>query len=422
MKNKTMQIINNIKNIIDEIHFNFKHLLGLTGTSILVFAVAFTIMNNNRSTVAAESLNTKINETYNKKPISVSYGDDTALINTAKEILSEKISTVSKPEKCLNKESTYDFGNYIVNFEKVSNEKVVMNIETKDTINKKDIQNVEISCGDKNEFIDGTIYTYNLKVKYVDTTAPEIVLYTNNVEIDDNEQNFDIKNYINYVKDNKDTNVNYSVNGKIDEKDGKFIPGTYEYTITAIDSSSNKTQAKINVKVNKSEETLKEENKDDDKVQSEEQSSNDNKVTNAKDDTQTDNNVTNKPSVAETQNIVGHSNGGGIVGTARSLIGSNYVFGATGPSAFDCSGFVQYVYKQNGISIPRTSSQQATVGSPVSGGMSNWKAGDIVVYGGHVAIYSGHGTLIHALNPTQGVLETPGTECGAGPVIAVRRI
>lgn len=114
---------------------------------------------------------------------------------------------------------------------------------------------------------------------------------------------------------------------------------------------------------------------------------------------------------------------GSIVADARSYIGkAKYVFGATGQNnSYDCSSFVQHIYAMNGIKIPRTSFQQEHCLKAVPGGTKNAKAGDIIVFNGHVAIYSGHGTLIHALNPTQGICETKGFSCGCGPVIAVRR-
>ncbi len=92
-------------------------------------------------------------------------------------------------------------------------------------------------------------------------------------------------------------------------------------------------------------------------------------------------------------------NGQAIVDAARSKIGAPYGWGATGPSAFDCSGLTSWAYSQVGKSIPRTSQAQASQGTPVA--YSDLQAGDVVAfYSGatHVGIYSGHGTVIHALN------------------------
>lgn len=84
------------------------------------------------------------------------------------------------------------------------------------------------------------------------------------------------------------------------------------------------------------------------------------------------------------------------VQAAESKIGAPYVYGAAGPSSFDCSGLVQWAYKQAGISLPRTSYDQAAAGTPVS--MSDLQPGDVVsFYGGsHSGIYAGNGNVIHA--------------------------
>ena len=91
-----------------------------------------------------------------------------------------------------------------------------------------------------------------------------------------------------------------------------------------------------------------------------------------------------------------------IAQLAKNFKGCKYVSGATGPSSFDCSGLVQYVYKQFNVSLPRTSSDQKTKGKSIS--KSNAKEGDILCYPGHVAIYIGGKKLIHAANSNRGVV------------------
>lgn len=88
-----------------------------------------------------------------------------------------------------------------------------------------------------------------------------------------------------------------------------------------------------------------------------------------------------------------------VLEAARSAVGSPYVYGANGPSAFDCSGLTSWAYRQAGVSIPRTSQAQASAGTPVS--LDALQPGDIIVYysgASHVGIYTGHGTIIDALN------------------------
>ncbi|MCU9969092.1 C40 family peptidase [Mobiluncus mulieris] len=93
--------------------------------------------------------------------------------------------------------------------------------------------------------------------------------------------------------------------------------------------------------------------------------------------------------------------GGSIADIALRYQGVPYVYGGTTPSGFDCSGFVGYVYRQAGISLPRTSWGQGASGSKVSAGEAG--AGDIVYYGGHVGIYLGEGKMIHSPRPGERV-------------------
>ena len=96
--------------------------------------------------------------------------------------------------------------------------------------------------------------------------------------------------------------------------------------------------------------------------------------------------------------------GSSIVSYAYNFIGAEYVYGATGPDKFDCSGFTSYVYANAaGLNITRTTYTQMEVGSPVS--YDELQPGDLVfTYGGdHVGIYVGGGQYIHAPQPGDSV-------------------
>ncbi len=95
-----------------------------------------------------------------------------------------------------------------------------------------------------------------------------------------------------------------------------------------------------------------------------------------------------------------------ILKTASRYLGTPYQYGGSGPGGFDCSGFVQYVFKQNGYSLPRTASSQYGMGTAVA--KSNLQPGDLVFFKcysssiDHVGIYSGGGKFIHSSSPRSG--------------------
>ncbi|MEU6816506.1 C40 family peptidase [Streptomyces sp. NPDC046860] len=96
------------------------------------------------------------------------------------------------------------------------------------------------------------------------------------------------------------------------------------------------------------------------------------------------------------------------VAYAYRKLGSPYVWGATGPNAFDCSGLIQAAYRSAGISLPRTTYAQINAGRRVS--RSQLRPGDLVFfYSGisHVGIYVGNGRMIHAPNPSAPVRVAP---------------
>ncbi len=96
---------------------------------------------------------------------------------------------------------------------------------------------------------------------------------------------------------------------------------------------------------------------------------------------------------------------------AKSFLGTRYVWGATGPDKFDCSGFTQWVFRDVGIKIPRVSRDQAKVGEYVS--FNNLRRGDMIFFDTkkhkkgivtHVGIYLGNGNFIHASSAAKKVV------------------
>ncbi|MGX9883537.1 NlpC/P60 family protein [Streptomyces sp. NPDC002276] len=103
-----------------------------------------------------------------------------------------------------------------------------------------------------------------------------------------------------------------------------------------------------------------------------------------------------------------NSRAAAAVSYAYQKLGSPYVWGATGPNAFDCSGLVQAAYNSAGVSLPRTTYAQINAGQRVS--RDELRPGDLVFfYSGisHVGIYVGDGQMIHAPNPTAPVRLAP---------------
>ncbi|TDF97562.1 C40 family peptidase [Paenibacillus piri] len=116
------------------------------------------------------------------------------------------------------------------------------------------------------------------------------------------------------------------------------------------------------------------------------------------------------PQSAHAATVSSSSVADNVIATGKQFMGVRYQFGASkgNTSAFDCSSFTQYVFQQNGISLPRSSRQQATAGTPVA--KSQLQAGDLVFSDtnhdgiiNHVAIYMGNGQILHTYRVGIGV-------------------
>ena len=116
---------------------------------------------------------------------------------------------------------------------------------------------------------------------------------------------------------------------------------------------------------------------------------------------------TEKTKQEKSSNPAVSGKGSTVVETAKKYLGAKYVYGASGPNSFDCSGFTSYVFKLHGVSLSRTAKGQYSNGTAVS--RANLQPGDLVMFGpsasgiNHVGIYIGGGKIIHAENPSSGV-------------------
>ena len=223
-----------------------------------------------------------------------------------------------------------------------------------------------------------------VSIEVKDSIGPEIVIENEVIEIEQG-TNYDILSNITNVYDDVDGDISYIDSSSVSDDSCNYytyysdfnynVLGEYVVNINAVDKNLNSTSKSFKI-------------------------------------------VVNKRSVGETVSSI-----------AYSLVGSPYIMGANGPYGFDCSGFVQYVYSRLGIYISRSSSTQLYDGVAVS--YSDILPGDIINWGysngvsTHSALYVGNGKMIHAANPSMGViisdvgywLSVSGTQ-----IIGVRRI
>ena len=120
------------------------------------------------------------------------------------------------------------------------------------------------------------------------------------------------------------------------------------------------------------------------------------------------------------------------VNDAAHYVGVPYVWGGSTPNGFDCSGFVQYVYRRHGVPLPRTSRQQAHAGQGVTARLGNLQMGDLMFFRGskgviqHVAFYAGNDRILHSSSSGNGVrFDDLWSKRGAyyrSHLVAVRRV
>lgn len=118
--------------------------------------------------------------------------------------------------------------------------------------------------------------------------------------------------------------------------------------------------------------------------------------------------------------------------TGDRYLGVPYVWGGSTPDGFDCSGFVQYVYRKQGVELPRTSRQMATSGRSIPPFIDALEPGDLMLFEGangvisHVAIYAGDGRILHSSSSGNGVryddLSTKRGQYYVNHLIVARRV
>lgn len=205
-----------------------------------------------------------------------------------------------------------------------------------DTLKEGEVQTITVSTKDGAN--NEVLTTLNFTVK--DISGPQVNLSTDAVEVVKDEA-FDPKQYLVSAIDNVDGDV--TANVAVSNIDTTST-GDKTVTYTVSDSLGNQTVANLSVKV--------------------------------------------------------YTPGTKILETAYTKLGLPYVWGATGPNSFDCSGFTSWVYRQHGISISRTAQAQSQGGTAVD--RANLQPGDLVFFGSsssritHVGIYVGNGQMVHA--------------------------
>lgn len=137
------------------------------------------------------------------------------------------------------------------------------------------------------------------------------------------------------------------------------------------------------------------------------------------------------PTIGRPGRSGGNTTAGAVLSTADRYVGTRYVYGGTTPDGFDCSGFIQYVFRRHDVSLPRTSRQMASAGNRVAPSLALLRPGDLVFFAqrssiDHVAIYAGGNRIVHSSSSGRGVryddLSTPRGQWFVKRMVAARRV
>ncbi|MGN1183146.1 MAG: C40 family peptidase [Faecalibacillus sp.] len=271
------------------------------------------------------------------------------------------------------------------------------------------MQEIQITVSD----IAGNKTEETLNFLVADIESPTVTLKAGRDVTVDYKSEFKVEDYMT-MTDNVDTHLQVEVKGKVDTS---VLDDKQNITVIVKDAAGNKTTQKLNtiikdisgpqivlstnkVRINKGDSInlasyliSAQDNSDGDMKSKVTYNTIDTSSTGTKTVTYTATDSFGNKSAVQLQVEVVYP-GQAIVNTGLSKLGTPYKWGSTGPTSFDCSGFTQWVYRQNGIYIPRTSGAQKSAGKVIS--LSQLEPGDIVWRSGHVGIYIGGGKYVHA--------------------------
>ena len=322
----------------------------------------------------------KLDET---QPLKISATDSSgnpteATLNVVVKDISAPVITLNKSEITVNTGESVDFSSYLASAVDNKDGDVRANVQIDaPSTSKAGTKTATYTVTDA----AGNTGTASLTVKVNKRasgggsyagSAPVITLNKSEITVNTGES-VDFSSYLASAVDNKDGDVRANV--QIDAPSTSKA-GTKTATYTVTDAAGNTGTASLTVKVNKR--------------------------------------ASGGGSYAGS--APSNSYGNTVLSAAYSRLGCPYKWGAAGPNAFDCSGFVQWCYARAGVSLPHSSSAQKNAGTQIS--VSAAQPGDILWKSGHVGIYIGNGKYIHA--PQTGDVVKISSVSGSGFVCAVR--